>query len=155
MAGPEETFRVYRRHLPHFRSRGQFYFVTWRLHRSQEDLSPEEKDTVCSVLRHFDNQRYEIHGFVVMNDHVHVLVWPEDDECLEDILHSWKSYSAFILQRKFGRRGSIWQNESFDRIVRNEKELYEKMVYILNNPRKRWPADQNYRWAWCKGMRWL
>jgi REP element-mobilizing transposase RayT len=151
-AGPEETFRTYRRHLPHLRSRERLYFVTWRIHRSQHDLTPEERDMVSMVLRHFDPRRYDLQSFVVMNDHVHVLVSPEENERLEDILHSWKSYSAHILQRKFGRRGSVWQNEYFDRIVRNEQELYEKMIYILNNPNKRWPEDQKYRWVWCKGL---
>ena len=120
-----------------------------------DDLSPEEKDAICSVLRHFDGQRYELHGFVVMGDHVHVLVWSEENERLENILHSGKSYSAYVLQHRFGQPGRIWQGESFDRIVRNAKELYEKMIYILNNPRRRWPDDQNYRWVWCKGMEWL
>jgi REP element-mobilizing transposase RayT len=106
-----------------------------------------------SALKHFAGTRYELVGYVVMNDHVHVLSWPEDDYRLEDILHSWKSFTAHELQTKHGRIGRVWQDESFDRIVRNEQELYEKMVYILNNPRKRWPDITEYLWVWVKGMR--
>lgn len=147
-----EEFYIYRRHLPHWRAKGHLYFITWRIHRAQVDLGPEEKDRIVSALKHFDGTRYELVGYVVMNDHVHVLVWPGDEYPLQDIVHSWKSYTAHELQRECGRKGKLWQDESFDRIVRNEQELYEKMQYVLNNPRKRWPDASEYRWAWCKGM---
>jgi putative transposase len=146
------NFYTYRRHLPHWRARGYLYFVTWRVHRSQQDLIPAEKNTIVSSLKHFDGKRYELVGYVVMNDHVHVLVWPEENERLEDIIHSWKSYTAHELQRNFGRRDGIWQDESFDRIVRNEQELREKMQYVMENPLKRWPDEEHYPWVWCKGM---
>jgi REP element-mobilizing transposase RayT len=135
-----------------YRAGGYAYFLTWRIHSAQSDLKPEEKDQIVSALKHFDGERYEVLGYVVMNDHVHVLVWPEDQYALEDIVHSWKSYSAHQLQRKHGRKGRIWQDESFDRIIRDEEELYDKMNYVLNNPRKRWPEIESYPWVWCKGM---
>jgi putative transposase len=152
MTKQEADFRIYRRNLPHLRARGHMYFVTWRLANLQPDLFPEERTIVVDALRWFQGQRYDLWGFVVMNDHVHVLVMPEDDFTLEAILHSWKSFTASRLQKVSGRRGAIWQDESFDRVVRNEEELYEKMDYILNNPAKRWLDQQQYRWVWCKGM---
>jgi REP element-mobilizing transposase RayT len=129
----ENNFRIYRRHLPHWHSRGRLYFVTWRVHATQPDLSPDERDGVVSALKNFDRKRYELQGYVVMNDHVHVLVWPEGENKLEDILHSWKSFTAHKLQTDVARKGKVWQHESFDRIVKNEQELREKMQYILNN----------------------
>ena len=77
-----------------------------------------------------------------MDDHAHVLVWPEDGYALEESCRSWKSFTAHEMQRRFGRIGSVWQDESFDRIIRSEKELYGKMMYILNNHRKRWPDSR-------------
>jgi REP element-mobilizing transposase RayT len=109
-------------------------------------------DAIVSCLRHFDGIRYELVGFVLMNDHLHVLVNPEMSCRLENILHSWKSYTAHELQRNHGRLGAVWQDESFDRIVRNQEELREKMQYMVNNPRKRWPDQNEYRWVWVKGM---
>ncbi|MCZ6775165.1 MAG: transposase [Ignavibacteria bacterium] len=99
-----------------------------------------------------NRKRYELQGYVVMNDHMHVLVWPEGENKLEDILRSWKSFTTHKLQKEVARKGKVWQHESFDRIVRNEQELHEKMQYILNNPRKRWPEIDRYHWDWCKGM---
>jgi hypothetical protein len=55
---------------------------------------------------------------------------------LNQIVQTWKSYSAYKLQRDFCRCNRIWQDEYFDRIVRDQDELNEKAQYILNNPLK-------------------
>lgn len=141
-----DDFNIYRRHLPHFRSRGRIYFVTWRLAKGQTDLTAQERTPVADALKHFDGTRYDLFGYVVMNDHVHVLVYPEDKYQLEDITHSWKSFTAHQIVDVFGRQPPLWQHESFDRIVRYEAELYEKMQYIMNDPFKRWPERESYEW---------
>jgi REP element-mobilizing transposase RayT len=152
MSPSSNELHIYRRNLPHWRLRGASYFVTWRKHKNQDDLSPEEKDVVVAALRHFDGKRYELTGYVVMNDHAHVIVWPEDGHVLEDLCHTWKSFTAHEFQRQFERTGSVWQDESFDRIIRNEAEYHAKLLYVLNNPRKRWPEIRHYKWVWVKGM---
>ena len=82
---------------------------------------------------------------VVMNDDVHVLVLPEKTYGLKSIMHSWKSFTARSLQR-VGRVGAVWQDESFDRIVRGESDFFEKAKYIFDNPWKRWPHLDAYEW---------
>jgi len=149
---PEHELQIYRRRLPHWRLRGSVYFVTWRLHNTQPELLPEERKVVANALCHFDGQRYELTGYVIMNDHVHLIAWPQDDYSLEGLCHSWKSFTAHELQKEFRRTGHIWQDESFDRIIRTEGEYYAKLLYILNNPRKRWPDVRDYRWVWVKGL---
>lgn len=67
---------AYRRKLPHLRMQGSVYFVTWRLAKTQPALHPEEKTSVVAAIRHFDGLRYELIAYVVMDDHVHVLVLP-------------------------------------------------------------------------------
>jgi REP element-mobilizing transposase RayT len=138
----------YRRRLPHVRVDGGVYFVTWRMREGQPDLSAEERDLVVSNLRHFAGERYVLHAYVVMNDHVHVIVEPHPDFRLENILHSWKSYSAKLI----GRDGAVWQGEYFDRALRDDFEYRQKCDYILGNPRRRWPALETYRWCWVIGQ---
>ena len=104
------------------------------------------------TIRYFAAKKYDIDGFVVMDDHVHVVVIPNTGEILEEIMHSWKSYTANRLQRQFGRSGKIWQNEYFDRLIRTETELKEKLEYMRQNPMKRWPGNGEYKWVWCRGM---
>ena len=89
---------------------------------------------IANSLRHFDSQRYVLDAFVVMPNHVHVLVQPTDSHSLAAILHSWKSFSAKEINRLLGRDGAVWQDENYDRIVRDFDELARYRSYIALNP---------------------
>jgi REP element-mobilizing transposase RayT len=148
----EIDFRLYRRTLPHLRVCGGIYFVTWRLAPSQPELTRDERTLSVDTLRHFERERYDLLAFVVMNDHVHVMVRPLTGRLLEDLVHCWKSYTANRLQRLKARRGCLWQSEYFDRLLRDSTEGVEKAEYILRNPYKRWPQLADYPWAWVLGQ---
>jgi putative transposase len=144
----EDEFRLYRGNLPHWRMERGTYFVTWRIGDGQPDLTPAERDDVAEALRHFNNTRYRLAGYVIMNDHVHVVVEPADGHRLEAIVHSWKSFTAHRFVRTGSRKGSVWQKEYFDRILRSELEMAEKLQYMLENPWRRWPGIEDYAWMW-------
>jgi len=91
---------------------------------------------VAEALRHFDSQSYYLDTFVVMPNHVHALVQPLSGHSLKDILRSWKSYSARQINKTLGRSGSVWMEESFDRIVRDWDSLVQCRQYIARNPEK-------------------
>ena len=145
-----EDLIEYRRRTPHWRLVGSVYFVTWRLAPSQIKLNDEERRVIMSALRHFDGNRYELYACVVMDDHVHVLIKPFESYRLQQPIHSWKSFTAHKFRQDYGRKVPIWQEEYFDRIVRDEKEFLDKTQYILNNPLKRWPELEEYSWVWVK-----
>lgn len=139
-------FYSFRRRLPHWRSPGAVYFVTWRLHRQQARLLPDERTLIAGSIEHFSGVRYDLAGYVVMDDHVHVLVAPCRGSSLESHVSGWKSFTSHSLGRDRGRSPPIWQDEYFDRIIRDERDLLEKMKYIMNNPRKRGPDLECYPW---------
>ncbi|MFZ0889757.1 MAG: transposase [Candidatus Binataceae bacterium] len=139
---------MYRRRLPHWRAEEAVYFVTWRLHKTQPELSADERAMVAAALRNFDLQRYRLVGYVVMNDHVHVVVEPCNGYGLSAIVQSWKSYTANRFQRLYARSARVWQREYFDRVIRDEDELCDKLEYIMGNHQKRWPDIENYPWVW-------
>jgi carbamoylphosphate synthase large subunit/REP element-mobilizing transposase RayT len=93
-------------------------------------------EIVVTALRHFDRDRYVLDAFVVMPNHVHVLVRLAQGRALADILHSWKSFSSKAINRLLGRAGRLWQEESYDRIVRDWNELSRYRDYIVRNPEK-------------------
>jgi REP element-mobilizing transposase RayT len=126
MKTPELT--TYRRKLPHWRIEGSVYFVTWRLAQLQPPLTPSERTVVVHAMKYFENQRYQLPAYVVMDDHVHVLVMPIHENRLRRIVHSWKSFTASRLTQEYGRRAPVWQREYFDRIVRDDDELMEKAL---------------------------
>ncbi len=97
---------------------------------------PEVAKMVEDVLRFFDQQRYWLGHFVVMPNHVHALVRPLGDHTLSDILHSWKSFAAKKINAALGREGKVWQDESFDNIVRDETQLAKFGAYVQENPHR-------------------
>jgi len=139
--------QIYRGVLPHWRLEGSVYFVTWSLAVNQPVLSPVERDIVKSTLFHFEGVRYIIYAYVVMDDHVHLLVQPLIDWQLEKLVQSWKRFSAARIKENSGREIPIWEHEYMDRIIRDEKEFLQKANYILTNPVRRWPEVVDYPWV--------
>jgi putative transposase len=142
--------RFYRRYLPHWRvdAIGIVYFVTWRLAAGQPGLANDEREVVAAAVRFWDGSRCHLIAWIVMDDQVHVVLSLLSEIRLEILLHSWKSFTSNDLARAGARRPPIWQNETFDRVLRNEVELLEKAHYVCSNPRKRWPELATYRWVW-------
>jgi REP element-mobilizing transposase RayT len=91
---------------------------------------------VRDCLKHFNNVRYELIAWVVMPNHVHILIVLNPDQHLPDILHSIKSYTAQRANRVLGRHGQFWQHESFDRYIRNGRHFAAVRKYIEENPVK-------------------
>jgi len=73
-----------------------------------------------------------------MPNHVHAVVRPLDGSAkpLEAIVGGWKQFSAGRINRERGSRGEVWQDETFDRIIRDEEHLWRAIQYIGRNPGK-------------------
>ncbi len=96
---------------------------------------PEAQKIICDVLKFFDGERYRLHAFVVMPNHVHVLAETRNDFSLSEILKSWKGFSARKINKVLGIAGTLWQSESFDRILRTETHYLRTLEYIKKNAR--------------------
>ncbi|MCG6154834.1 transposase [Rubinisphaera sp. ICM_H10] len=91
------------------------------------------------VLKRFqegDGHFYRLAGVVIMPDHVHAILRPLDGYSLSRILKGVKGTSARLINQHRGIQGTLWQDESWDRIVRDEAEFREKMLYLAHNPVK-------------------
>ena len=95
----------------------------------------ECREVVAEALQHGHGGDYCLDQWVVLPNHVHVLVTPIQ-RSLSAIIQRWKSFSALRINRSLGRRGALWQKESFDHIVRNGERLERFRRYIENNPRR-------------------
>ena len=95
-------------------------------------------EIVEQKLQHFAGVQYELGAYVIMPNHVHLLVRPYSDELypLENLEQGWKSYSAREINAKLQTRGQLWQPESYDRIVRDVEHLSRCLQYIGDNPRR-------------------
>jgi primosomal protein N' len=131
-----------RRLLPHFEIPGHTYHVTWQTHNKLA-LSPEARAKTLEACHFWHGKKFKCLAVCVMPDYVHLLAQPlpiqeagqEGAHSLSEILHSIKSFSAHEVNKVMHRSGPVWQQESFDRMIRSESDLHEKWNYIWNNPR--------------------
>ncbi len=107
------------------------------------DLSkPENLAIMIESLMFWENKRLTNMAFTIMPNHVHWVfqLYEKDNEgnpvYLQDILHSVKRFSSNQINKLENRKGALWQKESFDTTIRNDKHLYYAMRYTINNPVK-------------------
>jgi REP element-mobilizing transposase RayT len=97
---------------------------------------------------------FRLHALVVMPDHVHMILSPLSDDngpiSIPEITQAIKSTSAHRINKHLGRKGKVWQDESFDRALRREEHIPEKVQYLLENPLRAGLVGNptHYRWFW-------
>lgn len=108
---------------------------------------PRWQNELIERLLHFQNERHFTSCYVIMPNHCHALIRPFDGYELEDLLQSIKTLTSKAIHRAAGTSGSLWQQESFDRIVRDEEHLWRVIQYIGQNPSKAGLSlEQSPRW---------
>ncbi|MDQ6939855.1 MAG: alanine--tRNA ligase [Verrucomicrobiota bacterium] len=157
---PSRGAVYHKRRLPHFERPWAKYMITFTTHEHRS-LSPAERDLVLQTILHDAEKKYELYAACILPDHVHLLLEPQIEKNdpagdpvfydLSEILQTLKSVSSHRINKAGDSRGQrVWENESFDRVIRSERDLEEKFHYICRNP---WDAgvvkvDQDYSWLW-------
>jgi putative DNA methylase len=109
---------------------------------------PEIADLVQQALLHFDGERYRVLEWCIMPNHVHVVLEIGEGHSLQDIVHSWKSYTAKEANRLLGRTGAFWMADYYDRFVRDERHLASVRTYVRENPVKAGLCRHPEDWPW-------
>ncbi|MBL9151913.1 MAG: transposase [Verrucomicrobiales bacterium] len=94
------------------------------------------REPLVYTLRQGDETRYRLHAWIVMPNHVHVLVTLAEEAKLENEVGAWKSISARRINRLLGQSGAVWQEDYFDRLVRDRDHFANCVRYIRRNPEK-------------------
>ena len=97
---------------------------------------PELARIVADSLLYFDANRYRMGDFVVMPNHVHLLVVFGSEDALKGQCDSWLHFTAVQINRALGEKGKFWQQEPFDHLVRSPEQYDYLRQYIADNPRK-------------------
>ena len=95
---------------------------------------PRLAKIIADSLLHFNGDRYHIGDFVIMPNHVHLLVCLLGDTDLLKQCRSWKMFSALKINKVLGQTGRFWQEESFDHLVRSPEQFCAIQEYIRKNP---------------------
>ncbi|HEX8914222.1 MAG TPA: transposase [Humisphaera sp.] len=132
---------------------------------------PAAAECVIGAWRHFAGERYDLIAWVVMPNHVHVLVRVYDGQPLGRIVQSWKSYTGRRIAQ-MGRSGDaglqpgssadvgraglkpgvpgggVWMRDYWDRYIRDERHFAAVVRYIHENPVKAGLAANAAAWPW-------
>ncbi len=87
-------------------------------------------------LLRFDGVKYKLHAWVIMPNHVHLLLTPKEGHSLSEIVHSCKSFTANRANKMLDLEGRFWFPEAFDRFIRDFEHFEKTLNYIENNPAK-------------------
>jgi len=113
---------------------------------------------VLENWRHFDEMRYRLHAWVVMPNHVHVLIALVGATALSDIVQSWKSFTAKVILPHCApgafARNHVWQPDYDDRFIRNERHYAAAVDYIHPNPVKAGLVARAEDWLWSSARDW-
>ena len=107
---------------------------------------PEIRAIVEKCLLHFDGIRYDLGPWVIMPNHVHLIIRPKGGQTLSKILQGIKGVSAKECNALLGQTGQpFWQEESFDHIVRSQAQFDRFVRYIADNPIKAKLREGDYQ----------
>ncbi len=131
-----EFFR--RRRLPHIETCGRCVYLTFTT-RQRWEIPFSCRQVVMNSILHEHNRRLSLVVAVVMPDHAHMVYHPREDSegklyTVAEISQAIKSASVHRINKMIGRRGSMWEEEYFDRIVRSSESLEQKIRYVAFNP---------------------
>ena len=149
----------YRRQLPHLQVDDRPHFVTFCTDRRWV-LPVQVRSFVVECCLHDNGTKLDLRAAVVMPDHVHIIFTPLVDQdarevySLATIMEAIKGASAHRINKALGRKGRVWQPESFDHVVRSSEGLDAKIQYALENPVRRGLVAErtDYPWLWKKAL---
>ncbi len=118
----------------------------------------EIAEIVADSIFFFDQSEYDLYAFTIMSNNVHMvfkLLQSYGDSKkypVTSIIGRLKSYTANECNKKLNRSGSFWQDESWDRVIRNNDELERIIRYVLYNPVKAGLVEEWDEWKFthCK-----
>ncbi|HEY6337274.1 MAG TPA: transposase [Candidatus Sulfotelmatobacter sp.] len=153
-----QTFAAYeyRRRLPHYQRDERPLFVTFRTF-AVTTLSREARTLVLQHCLHDHGTTIRLHVAVVMPDHVHMVFTALRDTegwtyALPEILRAIKGSSARSINKLSGGKGPVWQDESFDPVLRGDQSLLETVEYLRQNPVRKGLVQrpEDYPWLWVE-----
>ncbi len=87
-----------------------------------------------TLFRYRDQSRFALHGFVIMPDHIHVLITPAPDQTIERCVQLKGGFS-FAMRNQFN--GEVWQDGYHAHRITDATDYQNQLQYIANNPNRK------------------
>jgi len=134
--------------LKRFQQTRQNHFLTFSCYHRQPKFASSEACTIFASALEFVRQSYGLcmYGYVIMPEHVHLLVNEPERSTLAQALKSLKQGVA----RRLALRAEepFWQQRYYDFHVWSERKFREKLRYLHRNPVKRRFVAKPEDWPW-------
>lgn len=111
-------------------------------------------EIVANAINFHAGQRFRLHAWVVMPNHVHAVLRPLPSWTLSEILKSWKGFTGREANRLLKRTGTpFWQVESYDHLIRDDEDMHRCCHYTTMNPVNAGLCKQPGDWKWSSAYR--
>jgi putative transposase len=90
---------------------------------------------ISTLFQHRDKGRFQLHGFVIMPDHVHVLITPAIDQSTSRCVQYIKGGYSFAVRNQ--SPGEIWHTGYHEHRIRDTEDFDTQLRYIANNPERK------------------
>ena len=160
--------------LPHFTEDGSCYFLTSTTYGRKPFFKIDQyAQILCNIIYNLRNKgKLSLLGFVIMPEHLHLMVVPTRGVEISWIMQEIKKGSARLINReRFCRAqgrarlpdlgfyrsrysgssrtpNKLWMDEYYDYVIRNEEDLVKHLNYISHNPVKRGLVESPGRYMW-------
>ena len=127
----------------------KIFFITSNLSLGQRHFQEPEYRILAEVIAK-ERRRLDflLCGYVFMPDHWHALLYPRFPVTVSDILQNLKRVSSLRINRLRHSRGTLWQHQFWDRFVRHQKELADRLEYMHYNPVRKGLVEKPEQWRW-------
>ena len=103
---------------------------------------------VAKLQRYRDAGAYQLHAFVLMPNHLHVLLTPSGSTSIEKAMQLIKGGSSHEIHKQLGARREIWQSGFHEATIRDATDYLSKIRYMHENPVTAGLAATPSDWAW-------
>ena len=127
------------------------YFVTANV-RDRQPLFAENDccHVVIDCIRFLHTRSgHQVHAYVLMPDHMHLVITPRGNGNISQAMHSLKLYTSRQIGALLGIKGGIWQARFYERALRTPKDVEDALVYVHDNPVKAGLTEkpEDYDWS--------
>ena len=114
------------------------YFVTTNIANAYPLFTDDTNARIVVTALLYLRQRgdFDLYSYVIMPDHLHLLLLPRQEKSVSEMMHSIKSFTAKEINKHMNRSGKVWQEDYYEHAVRGKADFDEKLIYIHNNPVK-------------------
>lgn len=126
-------------------------FLTWQ--RSRLFVMESHVRLFLKTLYGYRREgRFQLHAFVIMPEHVHLLLTPADDITIKRAIQFIKGGYSHALGAELGRKRDIWQRGFTDHRIRDAQDYAHHREYIHQNPAKRRLVESPAEYRYCSAF---